>query len=87
VRSIQVFYTHSIDELLDMAKEFDGDFEKVRAAKKLDSYYLPTRYPNGLPGGIPAKFYDDPGEAEESKNLAESLITMAGKKIADMDGK
>jgi HEPN domain-containing protein len=25
------------------------------AAQQLDQYYVPTRYPNGLPGGVPAE--------------------------------
>lgn len=88
VQSIQVFYTHSIDELLDMAKEYDPDFDNVRSAKKLDSYYVPTRYPNGLPGGIPAKFYDDPLEAEESMRLADGLISLVEEKMSQiMDDK
>ena len=27
------------------------------AAQELDQYYVPTRYPNGLPGGVPADVY------------------------------
>jgi len=27
------------------------------AAQELDQYYVPTRYPNGLPGGAPAHVY------------------------------
>lgn len=33
-------YKHEFGEILDLCKE-------------LDRYYIPTRYPNGLPGGIP----------------------------------
>jgi len=33
-------YRHEFGQLLDTCKE-------------LDRYYIPTRYPNGLPGGIP----------------------------------
>ena len=47
VRSAQVFYTHSIADLLEMAVEADADFKTVINAKRLDSYYIPTRYPNG----------------------------------------
>jgi len=31
--------------------------EKALKAYLLDQYYIPTRYPNGLPGGIPYKVY------------------------------
>ncbi|MBW1729170.1 MAG: HEPN domain-containing protein [Deltaproteobacteria bacterium] len=47
VESSLVFLTHSIDDLSEMAIEIDSDFNEVKKAKKLDEYYIPTRYPNG----------------------------------------
>lgn len=46
--SIEVLYTHSVDELVRMAAEIDHDFESVVGTKKLDQYYVATRYPNSL---------------------------------------
>jgi len=80
-QTIEVFYTHSIDELLQTAKEIDAEFKGVASSKKLDEYYIPTRYPNGLPGGIPAKFYDDPEEARRAMQSASDLICLVEKKI------
>jgi HEPN domain-containing protein len=79
--SVEVFFTHSIDELLGMIKELDADFEKVMSSKKLDRYYIPTRYPNGLPGGIPATFFDDSEEAGEAMRLARDLIDVVKEKM------
>lgn len=45
VKSIEVFYTHSIDDLLEMTMDIDPDFKEVAQAKKLDKYYVPTLYP------------------------------------------
>jgi HEPN domain-containing protein len=28
------------------------------AAKQLDRFYIPTRYPNGIPGGSPFQVFD-----------------------------
>jgi HEPN domain-containing protein len=81
VKSIEVFYTHSIDDLTEMALEVDSDFKEVMQAKKLDKYYIPTRYPNGLPGGVPSRFFDDPKEAEEAMHLAKTVIDLVEKKI------
>ncbi|KKN03599.1 hypothetical protein LCGC14_1106130, partial [marine sediment metagenome] len=39
VKSIEVFYTHSINDLLNMAIEFDPEFNEVTSSKKLDQYY------------------------------------------------
>jgi len=83
VKSIEVFYTHSIDDLLEMAFDISSDFKKVAQAKKLDKYYVPTRYPNGLPGGVPSRYFDDPKEAEEAMELAKSLIKLVEKKIRE----
>ncbi len=81
LKSVEVFYTHSIGELAEMALEIDKDFEKIMAAKKLDIYYLPTRYPNSLPGGVPSRYFDDPKEAEEAMQLAKSIIDLVEKKL------
>lgn len=81
VKSVEVFYTHSIDELLKMTIEIDKDFQNVSKAKKLDKYYIPTRYPNGLPGGVPSRFFDDPEEAEQAMQLVKSVVELVEKKI------
>jgi HEPN domain-containing protein len=38
---------------------------QAELARVLDKYYIPTRYPNGLPGGIPSQAYtaDDARQA------------------------
>lgn len=81
VKSVEVLYTRSIGELSEMALEIDKDFKEVVSAKKLDIYYLPTRYPNSLPGGVPSRYFDDPKEAEEVMHLAKSVIDLIEKKI------
>jgi HEPN domain-containing protein len=44
----------------------------------LDEYYIPTRYPNGLPGTTrPHEFYDRE-EAAECLQLAESVLSAIG---------
>jgi HEPN domain-containing protein len=79
--SEEVFFTHSIYELIHMAQEKDRDFESVKEAARLDEYYIPTRYPNGLPGGVPSQFYNDPKEAEEAMKLAKKVIDLVEKKL------
>jgi HEPN domain-containing protein len=83
VKSAEVFHTHSVDELSKMAVEIDSDFKRIASAKKLDRYYIPTRYPNGLPGGIPSRYFDDPREAEEAMQLAKSAIDLIEKKLEE----
>jgi len=81
VKSVEVFHTHSVDELSKMAVEIDSDFKRVASARKLDRYYIPTRYPNGLPGGIPSRYFDDPEEAEEAMKLAKNVIDLIERKV------
>ena len=44
----------------------------------LDSYYIPTRYPNGLPEDIPANVYN--------REAAVSALTLAEDVFAQVDG-
>lgn len=81
VKSVEVFHTHSVAELLKMCCELDPSFQQLSGAKKLDRYYIPTRYPNSLPGGIPSRFYDDPVEAAEAMELSRAVIALAGAKL------
>lgn len=43
------------------------------AAKILDKYYIPTRYPNGFALGKPADYYDSKN-AEEALNAAKDIF-------------
>lgn len=81
LKSRDVFYTHSIADLSEMAIEIDSDFKDINTTKKLDQYYIPTRYPNGLPGGIPSRFFDDPKEAEDAMLLAKKVIDLVKAKL------
>ena len=55
---------HSVADLARQAAEYDNRFEAlIGVGGGLDRHYIPTRYPNGLPGGIPAEAFDaDDGE-------------------------
>ena len=81
VKSIEVFYRHSINDLLNVAIEIDIEFKEIESVKKLDQYYIPTRYPNGLPGGIPSRYFDDSKEAKDAMLLAKKLIDLVEKKL------
>ena len=56
------------------AAQFQAEFtEKARRWSFLDSYYIPTRYPNGLPDGIPAEVYTREAAAQ-AVLLAEDVV-------------
>ena len=81
VKSVEVLRTHAVGDLVTTAAATDPEFESLRPAKRLDQYYIPTRYPNGLPGGIPSRFYDDPDEAAEASRLAAAVLELVGRKL------
>jgi HEPN domain-containing protein len=62
---------HSVYHLLQAAGGTPVDI--LDAARTLDRYYIPTRYPNGFPAGAPMDFYDQP-TAEEAVRLAEAIL-------------
>lgn len=65
---------HSVEALCRWAAEFDADFEQLRQKiAPLDGYYIPTRYPNGLPDSIPARVYTR-RSAEEALHLADLAL-------------
>jgi HEPN domain-containing protein len=50
---------HSTLELSREAAALERAFEGLsEACRRLDQFYIPTRYPNGLPAGVPHDFYD-----------------------------
>ena len=83
VKSVEILYTHSIAELPKMASELDRDFKESLPAKKLDRFYITTRYPNSLSGGVPSRYFDDPKEAKEAMQLAKNVIDLVEKKIGE----
>jgi len=76
-----VLRMHSVHELGKMAAELDPAFTNISSAGRLDTYYIPTRYPNGLPGGIPALYYNNPEEAAEAIALARNVLALVERRI------
>lgn len=65
---------HSAAELCERCAELEPSFrEFASSAALLDKYYIPTRYPNGLPGGIPKNAFDKV-EAERALDIAARII-------------
>ena len=68
-KGADVVWGHSVADLCREAEEKDAAFSVIRKkAGPLDRYYIPTRYPNGLPGGTPKEAFGP----EDSKNAIET---------------
>ncbi|MBS7624244.1 MAG: HEPN domain-containing protein [Candidatus Bathyarchaeia archaeon] len=67
-------YGHSLSRLLEGAGRIFGcEDNVVQAAKTLDKYYVPTRYPNAWVEGSPDEYYTR-RDAEEAIKFAENII-------------
>jgi HEPN domain-containing protein len=72
---------HSVEALPRWAAEYDAEFVAVReAAAPLDGYYVPTRYPSGLPDSIPARV-DTRAATEETLRMADHLLDVVRRKL------
>ncbi|MBU7010471.1 MAG: HEPN domain-containing protein [Theionarchaea archaeon] len=47
--------------------------ELIDYCRNLDKHYLPTRYPNAIPGGVPYEVYTE-YDSKESIRQAESIV-------------
>ena len=65
---------HSVSRLIQDAVTFEPDVASLlRTGAALDKFYIPTRYPNGLPGGLPSDAYTE-DEAEGAIAKARSSL-------------
>ena len=73
---------HSVADLATECANLDDDFRVLKPkAAPLDHYYVPTRYPNSLPGGIPAEAFDE-ADARRALALAGEVIRLVKTKLA-----
>lgn len=70
-------FGHSVRELLRAAAASAPTLAPLDdAAMRLDRLYIPTRYPNGLPGGIPADAFSA-ADATEAIAHAQAILAAA----------
>jgi len=69
----EIVLGHSVARLLKSAIRYDPDMEIIKGTAGLDKYYIPTRYPNGLPGGVPYEAFDNE-DALKAIGLASQVI-------------
>ena len=73
---------HSVKGLLDDLTTTYPELASVNdGAKQLDQYYVPTRYPNALPGSAPFEVYGRE-QAEEAVSIAGGIIQLAERLIS-----
>ena len=65
---------HSVAALAERAVNITARSHARRGMGSSDGYYIPTRYPNGLPDSIPSKVYGREA-ALQAVNLAEDAVS------------
>ncbi len=73
----EIVLGHSVAQLLRHARKYDRDLDEIKRAGGLDKYCIPTRYLNGLPGGLPFEAFDE-GEAEKALKMAADVLEFVG---------
>lgn len=74
----EVVFGHSVAQLLKHAMKYDAEVEGLLGAGGLDKYYIPTRYPNGLPGGLPFEAFDQEDAGKAIKMASKVLEYVKG---------
>lgn len=73
---------HSVAELIAECGKFDATFVELRQrAAPLDQFYVSTRYPNSLPGGIPAEAFG-PEDATRALGVAREVLAAVKRCLA-----
>jgi HEPN domain-containing protein len=74
-------HTHSVSQLLGTLSQHTDVPEQLSETMALDSYYIPTRYPDGLPAGALAEeVYKEP-QSSSAMALAQSVLRFAEEEI------
>lgn len=82
----RLVFGHSVFQLMKpLADRIPGAESLLDAAGLLDQYYIPTRYPNGLPDGAPFEVYTK-AQAEEAVRIATALPDFATKRLERGEG-
>ena len=72
--------THALSELLAICQGLDNSFRRLeQTCVKLDQYYIPTRYPDALPGMAP--------EGLPTREDAEGVVTLLREALHWVGGK
>ena len=73
----RIVYGHS---LVILAKDLNLEYSLMEELAILDQYYIPTRYPNGLPGNAPYEVYTK-NQATGALSTCKKIINIARKML------
>jgi HEPN domain-containing protein len=74
---------HSVTALLqELAKHFPVGEALIKAAKNLDKFYIPPRYPNGFDTGKPADYFTEE-DAQGAIKHAQQIIVFCEDNLSE----
>jgi HEPN domain-containing protein len=80
-RGAEDVWGHSLTDLCEDAKIFEMFFDTVKSeARQLDKYFYITRYPEFLPGGIPAEAFDRV-DADRAIELSQTVVEFVRERL------
>ena len=77
-RGERVVFGHALVELAAPLPALAGFRDRLSI---LDQYYVPTRYPNGLPGGVPSEVYTRT-QAAAAVEVAQHVVALVRRELA-----
>jgi HEPN domain-containing protein len=81
-RGAEQVFGHSVADLAAECANLDAEFARLGSrAAPLDQFYVATRYPNSLPGGIPAHAFARP-DAERALDMAREVIAAVKRRLS-----
>lgn len=84
-RGVEQVWGHALADLCEDAKALDPYFDVIKSvAILLDKHYLATRYPSGLPGGVPASAYEE-ADSARALEIARDVDTFVRERLSGMD--
>lgn len=79
----EIVLGHSVARLCSSAANYNPIFsDKASRWNILDGYYVPTRYPNGVPDGIPADVFTKQA-AQDAVEMAEEAVSLVGQLLEE----
>lgn len=77
----EIVLGHSILKLTESAGRYDESFHRQSSRwSPLDNYYISSRYPNGIPDGIPADTFNE-AMADEAISLADEILAAVNGRV------
>ena len=82
-RGAEQVWGHALADLCEDAMALDPSFDFIKSvAGLLDKYFLATRYPSGLPGGIPAEAFDA-HDSSRALEIARDVLGFVRDKLSE----